>query len=109
MDGIEKNGVRRNLCIMGGEPMADYNLAATMAIIAAARARYPDLPVYIWSGYTYEELEDRAKQYPIIFAILKNCNYLIDGPYIEEQRDITLIMRGSKNQRVVCLEDGEPC
>jgi anaerobic ribonucleoside-triphosphate reductase activating protein len=51
--------------------------------------------VYIWSGYTYEELQNSID--PKVKDVLEQANYLIDGPYVEELRDITLPMRGSSN------------
>jgi anaerobic ribonucleoside-triphosphate reductase activating protein len=100
---LYNNGVMRNLCIMGGEPMAPYNLATTSMLISLAQIRYPDIKIYLWTGYTYEELLKRAEEESVIEEILNNLTCLIDGPYIEEERDITLKMRGSKNQRIIYL------
>ena len=63
---------------------------------------YPHLKIYIWTGYTYEEL--RARSNPHLNHILEMTYCLIDGPYIKEQRDITLKMRGSKNQRIIDVQ-----
>lgn len=53
-------------------------------------------PIFLWSGYTYEELIDLHKWY-----VLDKVDYLIDGEYVEELRDTTLELRGSSNQRII--------
>ena len=55
-----------------------------------------------FNGYTYEELERSC--HPQIIHSLELADFLIDGPYIEEERDITLAMRGSRNQRIIDLK-----
>lgn len=88
---------------MGGEPLCDENKFLTYMIIENVKKVYPDVKVYIWTGYILEDLikgnDDRIKK------ILDLTDTIIDGPYIEEERDITLHMRGSKNQRIINLID----
>jgi len=88
---------------MGGEPLCDENKFLTYMIIENVKKVYPDVKVYIWTGYVLENLvksnDDRIKR------ILDLTDTIIDGPYIEEERDITLHMRGSKNQRIINLID----
>ena len=100
---ISANGIKRNLCIMGGEPLAPQNRFTTELIIQEVKQTYPDIPIYIWTGYLLEDLQ--ALDDPKINYILKNIKCLIDGPYVEELRDITLHLRGSSNQRVLYLND----
>jgi len=101
-DAISANGIERNFSILGGEPLAPYNLENTATIIENVRHKFPQIKIFLWTGYTYESL-DLNNQY--ISSILSNINYLIDGQYIESQRDITLPLRGSLNQRI--LEKGK--
>jgi anaerobic ribonucleoside-triphosphate reductase activating protein len=61
----------------------------------------------IFSGYTYEQLQAMAASSEATAQLLRLCDTLIDGPYIEEQRDLTLQFRGSANQRVLQLADGQ--
>lgn len=103
VNGIVANGIKRNLCIMGGEPLCEENKFLTFMVVDKVKTVYPDIPVYIWTGYTLEELANRRDER--IMKILAITDYLIDGPYIEEERDTTLKMRGSKNQRVLKLVD----
>ena len=101
LDGIEANGVHRSLCILGGEPLHPSNVNLTSTVILSAKAKYPDLKIYIWTGYIYEELLNRDDDNTKF--ILNNITALIDGPYVESKRDITLKMRGSSNQRIINL------
>ena len=89
---------------MGGEPLADQNLFLTYMVVTAVREEYPDIKIYLWTGYTYEELTEHRHN-PRLNDILKTIDVLIDGPFIQEQRDISLWMRGSTNQRVIDLKE----
>lgn len=102
ISGLQANGIHRNLCIMGGEPLCPDNLFLTHLVISSVKEVLPDTKIYIWSGYTYEELAKQSDSH--MKYILTTADFLIDGPYIEAQRDITLPMRGSRNQRVIDLK-----
>ena len=99
--GLTAQGIRRNLCIMGGEPLAEQNEFLTYMLIKSVKDKLPHTPIYIWTGYTHEELLNRSDNR--INQILELTNYLIDGRYIKSLRDITLDMRGSSNQRIIEL------
>lgn len=103
LEGLKANGIDRKLCIMGGEPLCDENLFLTNLIISTVKEKYPDTVIYLWTGYTYEELPSRIK-YSMIKHILSQTDFLIDGPYIESERDITLSLRGSRNQNIIALD-----
>lgn len=99
--GLTANGVERNLAIMGGEPLCPENLFLVNLIIREVKQQLPNTKIYLWTGYLYEELEERNDKQTN--DILENVNVLIDGPFIAKERDITLFMRGSKNQRILYL------
>ena len=78
------------------------HLFLTQLIISTVKQELPETKIYIWTGYTIEELRkstSKALQY-----ILSTADVLIDGPYIDSERDITLSMRGSRNQRIIPLK-----
>lgn len=102
---ISANGITRNFSVLGGEPLCEENLDFVLSIITAVRTAYPNIKIYIWSGYTFKELID--KQDPRIINILKQSNILIDGLYEESLRDITLPLRGSSNQNIIMLDEIE--
>lgn len=103
LEALTAQNIHRDLCIMGGEPLCQENAFLTRLIIQEVRKHAPDTKIYIWSGYTYEELKRSGD--PHIIDSLRLADVLIDGPYIEAERDITLPMRGSRNQRVIDLSE----
>jgi anaerobic ribonucleoside-triphosphate reductase activating protein len=103
LSALGANGIQRNLSIMGGEPLCPENVFLVSMIIMTVKKDFPNIKIYIWSGYTYEELIKRNEQK--INWILDNIDYLIDGPFILAQRDITLAMRGSRNQRILNMKE----
>lgn len=103
IDKLNKNGVQRSLSILGGEPLCDENLIAVQALIDWCKQAYPDLVIYVWTGYTLEEL--KARKLSIIDHILSQITCLIDGRFEIDKRDTTLPLRGSSNQRIIKLND----
>ena len=95
---INENGIKRSLCILGGEPLCKENELTTLTL--ASMAKKHNIDVYVWTGYTLEELEKTD----FLFELFENIDYLIDGPFIEEERDLTLKMRGSRNQRIIDIK-----
>lgn len=100
---IGENGIQRNLSIMGGEPLCKENLFLVNLIVSNALEKYPKIKIYIWTGYTYEELIRRNDE--MLNKLLDKIDYLIDGPFVEKERDITLAMRGSRNQRILNMKE----
>ena len=105
MEKLNKNGVMRTLSILGGEPLCDENLGDVLRLIGWCKLDYPDLKIYVWTGYTLEELEARDDE--DVRTILNNITCLIDGRYEQDKRDITLPLRGSSNQRVIYFDKKE--
>ena len=103
LEALTAQNIHRDLCIMGGEPLCQENAFLTRLIIQEVRKHVPNTKIYIWSGYTYEELKSCGN--PHIVDSLREADILIDGPYIEAERDITLPMRGSRNQRIIDLSE----
>lgn len=99
--GLTAQDIQRSLCIMGGEPLCEENAFLTNVVIREVKHKVPEAKIYIWSGYTYEELLKKSD--PHVLSSLELADYLIDGPYIEAERDLTLEMRGSRNQRIIDL------
>lgn len=95
--------VTHNFCVMGGEPLCPENLFLTLLVVQAVHEKYPFIKIYIWTGYTYDELQNIHNNK--LTQILELTDYLIDGRFIQEERDITLPMRGSKNQKIINLQE----
>lgn len=103
VDGLTHNGVKRNFCIMGGEPLCEQNTLLTLMTIQYVKQHLPEIKIYLWTGYYYEQLLKSSD--PKIPLILKEIDVLIDGPFVKSLRDITLKMRGSSNQNIIDLKE----
>lgn len=99
---ISANGITRNFSILGGEPLCQQNLDFVLNIVTSIRIAYPNIKIYIWTGYTFDELLQSNDER--IIKILKQINFLIDGKYEESLRDITLPLRGSSNQNIIEID-----
>ncbi len=93
------NGITRNFSVLGGEPLCEENLEEIDQIITSVRTAYPHIKIFVWTGYTLEELQKEKNLH--IISILSQIDVLIDGPFIQAERDITLELRGSRNQRIL--------
>lgn len=98
IEAITANGLHRNLCIMGGEPLCPENQFLTNLIINSVKEKFPDTKIYLWTGYYLEDLDMSNNR---IKSILEQVDCLIDGPYDKTKRDVSLFMRGSSNQRIL--------
>lgn len=99
IEAINANGIQRNLSILGGEPLAQENLPMVADLVKWVRKTYPTIQIFVWTGYYIEQLNKNDKYMDII---LTNINYLIDGPFVEEKKNLNLFLRGSDNQRIWC-------
>ena len=97
---ITKNGILRNFSISGGEPLCEENIPFVNRLVKFIRNMFPTIKIFCWSGYEYEDLWILANYYNGLHEILNTVDVLITGPFILEQRDITLKLRGSKNQEI---------
>lgn len=101
VSALSANGIERSLAIMGGEPLCQDNTFLTYLVIKTIKEKLPNTKIYIWTGYYYEDLLKLHD--PRVAQILELTDVLIDGPYVEALRDITLPMRGSSNQSIIDL------
>lgn len=96
LDLIDKPYVKR-ISILGGEPLEKENISTVYTIVSDVRLKYPNKSIWLYTGYTIEEILDD----PIKSFLLLDIDVLVDGEYIDSERNITLKWRGSKNQRVI--------
>ena len=101
IDSLNKNGIHRDLCILGGEPLIVENIDMLKSLLDQVKIKLPNTKIYVWTGYTWEEL---MKNQLIKQNILPLIDILIDGRFILKKRDITLHMRGSDNQRIIDVQ-----
>lgn len=95
---ISDNNIQRNFCVLGGEPMALNNLPMTDEVVSTVRAAFPNIKIYLWTGFTFDELQRLNQSH--IQHILSLIDILIDGRFIEDEKDLSLKWRGSRNQNI---------
>ena len=113
----------KRISILGGEPLAEENLDDVLDLVNRIRLSSPPKTIWLYTGYEWQHIFDtqwhyhpktqeklsiwRWRRQQIVFQ----CNVLIDGRYIDSERDITLPYMGSKNQRLIdihqSLQKGE--
>lgn len=81
----------------GGDPLdqSEEVLEDLLKLILEIRTKFPEKTIWLYTGYNYEDLKDTQKE------ITKHLDMLVDGPYIQSQRDTSLAFRGSNNQRLL--------
>ena len=94
---FSKNPLLDGVTLTGGEPFCQAAACAELARRAHARG----LNVWTYTGYTYEELLEMQKTDEGIRQLLEETDTLVDGRFILAQRDLTLIYKGSRNQRII--------
>lgn len=101
----------KRVSFLGGECLAEQNLDEVLKLVQEIRISFPDKIIWLYTGYQWNkimlpiptitddlhtiEITDKRKK------IISNIDVLVDGEYIDEQKDLTLKFRGSKNQRVI--------
>lgn len=103
IEKLQANGIHRDFCLLGGEPLCPENLFLSHLIIKTIKEKLPDTKIYVWTGYLYEDLIKREDNHTK--RILELADTLIDGPYIAAEKDTKLLMRGSRNQRIINLHE----
>lgn len=94
---IDQNPLLAGVTFSGGEPVCQPEGFLALAKLVKER----NLNIIMYSGYTYEELMELACQSVSLKELLATIDTLIDGKYDESKRDLTLLFRGSKNQRII--------
>ncbi|MDK2584352.1 anaerobic ribonucleoside-triphosphate reductase activating protein [Romboutsia sedimentorum] len=95
LDSIDKNNIKRDLSILGGEPLCSQNVEGVINLCKEFKKYYPDKKIYLWTGYTVENFNEIQKE------ILKYIDVLVDGKFEEDKKSLAIMLRGSSNQRVI--------
>lgn len=96
-EAIDELEYHTGITFSGGDPMFQPEACNEIA----SYARKKGLDIWVYSGFTFEELMEISKNKPIYKEFLENIDVLVDGKFILEQRDLSLLFRGSRNQRLV--------
>lgn len=94
--GSLANTYTDGLSVLGGEPLDPDNVMYVGHLCACVKQLLKDKTVWVYTGYKYEEIPEKA--------ILQYIDVLVDGPFIEEKKDLRLQFRGSSNQRIIDVQ-----
>jgi len=90
----------QGISILGGEPCEEENERVLIPFLKRIKQECPNSDTWLFSGYTYEMMQGSE--------ILQYVDVLVDGPFLLEEKDISLQFRGSRNQRILKLKGGKP-
>lgn len=93
------------LTLLGGEPMETDNQRALLPFLKKVKVRYPKKNIWCYTGYTLETdlLSESRARCEVTDEMLSLIDVLVDGEFIEKQKNISLAFRGSENQRIIDL------
>ena len=107
---IDKPYIKR-VTILGGEPLADENVETVFELIKKIKEMFLTKDIWLYTGYTFEQVfptvvtDDFNLKRFYKQEIVKMCDVMVDGRFIEELKDLTLKFCGSKNQRVINIKE----
>ena len=97
IEATDKSYISR-VSILGGEPLAPANLGTVSLIIESLKKRFPEKRIWVYSGYTYESLNENQ------LRAISKADILVDGQFTKEKKDLNLKFRGSSNQRIIDIQ-----
>jgi len=94
------------LTVLGGDPFEPENQRALLPFLKKVRSLFPQKTIWCYTGYTFlgGELAEREVNTEVTRELISLLDVLVDGKFIEEQKDIRLVFRGSANQRVIDIK-----
>ncbi|MBE6109970.1 MAG: anaerobic ribonucleoside-triphosphate reductase activating protein [Erysipelotrichaceae bacterium] len=96
----------QGLTLLGGEPFEPENQRVLINLLRRVRKELPEKDIWSYTGFVYERdlLEGCRKHTEVTDEMLSLIDILVDGPFIEEKKNISLMFRGSENQRVIDMK-----
>ena len=94
----------KRITFVGGSPLCEHNVKDVALLIQRLKHDYPDKQIWVYTGYTWESIlnpGDNTEYSRYRQEVLNFIDVLVDGPFIYDERDLTLAFRGSKNQRII--------
>ena len=96
MESLEPEYIE-GFTVLGGEPFEPENRGTVLEVIKKVRERHPDMSIWCYSGFLFEDLRETETAKDILSLI----NVLVDGKFVEEKKNLRLKFRGSENQRLI--------
>ena len=100
-------GYINGLSLLGGEPFEPENQRALVPFLRRVRARFPDKDIWAYSGFTLDKeltVDGAHPRCEVTDEMLSLIDILVDGRYVDAQRNISLRFRGSENQRIIDMD-----
>lgn len=91
--------IPKELSILGGEPLTPYNRKDIIYICRKVKEKFPERKIWLWTGYTFEHIKKAIPE------LLTYVDVIVDGLFVEELYDESLMYRGSSNQRIVYVNE----
>lgn len=96
----------QGLTISGGHPLEIENMLWVWMLVREVKEKFPDKDIWLYTGltisYDFFTFDEKVSMFPKIF---KYCDVIVDGPFIDGEKDLTLRFRGSKNQRLIDVKE----
>lgn len=95
------------LTLSGGDPLHEANLHDVLDLVTTVKEKFPTKTIWLYTGYTFDELinpTERSHTSKLRKIILNNIDVLVDGKYIDSQRNVQAWWRGSDNQKVIDVQ-----
>lgn len=103
LDSIDNEQIA-GLSILGGDPLEYYNLDMVGKLIDEFRKRFGfEKSIWMWTGYLLEDIINDPRRW----SVVRKVDYLVDGPFILEKRNLKLKFRGSENQRIINIQNSQ--
>ena len=93
----------KGLTILGGEPFEPQNQGPIVELLRQVKGKYPEKSVWAFSGYLFDRdiLSGRLGDWEVTKEYLSYLDVLVDGPFIQARKNLSLRFRGSENQRLI--------
>ena len=93
----------KGLTLLGGEPFEPENQPAILELLRQVKAKYPEKTIWAFSGYLFDRdiLAGKLGPWEVTREYLSYLDVLVDGPFVESKKNLTLRFRGSENQRLI--------
>lgn len=85
---------RQGLSLSGGDPLHPANIAAVLQLVRRVVSECPEKDIWLWTGYHFQWLTAAQRE------VTRHIHVLVDGPFVESEKDLSLKWRGSRNQRI---------
>lgn len=102
LEALKSDNIK-GLSLLGGEPFEIKNQEALLPLVKKVKELYPKKDIWAYSGYLFDKqiLDIMAQKYNVTKEFIKYIDVLVDGEFHEEEKDLSIIFRGSRNQRII--------